>query len=122
MANPSGRKGYAGEAPVLQYLQDRGFYRTYRRRSQGTQDQGDIGGIDGLALEIKNHGVYKLAEWIKEMVKEKATAGARSAALIIKPRNIGASKVEKWWVVLELGDYVTLLKDAGYGPVDEDMQ
>lgn len=122
MANPSGAKGYAGEAPVLEYLKTRGFFRAYRRRSQGTLDKGDIGGIDDAVIEIKNQGVYKLAEWIKEMTLEKANASATTAALVFKPRGIGASRVDKWWVVLELGDYVTLLKKAGYGPVDEDME
>ena len=122
MTNPSGKKGYAGEAPVLQYLLDRGFYRAYRRRTQGSTDKGDIGGIDNAVIEIKNHGVYKLSEWIKETVQEKLNAKATTAALVIKPRGIGVGKINKWWVVLELEDYVDLLKAAGYGPLDEEMQ
>lgn len=122
MANPAGRKGYAGEAPVLRYLKLRGFYRAYRTRAQGTNDKGDIGGIDGVALEIKNHGVYKFAEWMREIHREKINARATTSALIVKPRGVGGSMVGDWWVLTSLEEYTDLLKRAGYGPHEEESQ
>lgn len=119
MANPSGRKGYAGEAPVLDYLLKQGFHRAFRRRTQGATDKGDIGGIDNLCIEIKNHGVYKFGAWMKELLVEKFNAEADTAALVVKPKGVGTTRVEAWWVVMTLEDYTSLLKKAGYGPVEE---
>lgn len=117
--NRSGRKGWAGEAPVLAYLIQRGFIRSYRMRTQGAADKGDIGGIDNAVIEIKNHGVYKFAEWMRETAVEKANAGARLGALVVKPKGLGAPKVDQWWVTMTLADFTQLLIDAGYGPRED---
>lgn len=117
MANPSGRKGYAGEAPVLDYLLKQGFYRAFRRRTQGVMDKGDIGGIDNVVIEIKNHGVYKFGAWMKELAQEKANAMAWTAALVVKPKGVGSTRVRDWWVVMTLEDYTDLLERAGFGPM-----
>lgn len=114
--NRSGRKGWAGEAPVLAWFQGRGFHRTYRMRTQGAADKGDIGGIDEACIEVKNHGVYKFAEWMKETAVEKANAGARVGALVIKPKGVGEKNIRDWWVTMTLEDFTQLLIDAGYGP------
>lgn len=114
------RKGNSeGEIPVEEFLRKMGFRRAYRLRHQGVIDKGDIGGIDGVCIEIKNWGIYKLAEWIKEMVHEKANAGAKTGAVLFKPKGIGKTRVGKWWVLMEAEDYAQLLIDAGYGPYEE---
>ena len=117
MANPSGKKGYAGEAPVLDYLKSRGFFRAFRRRTQGVLDKGDIGGIDNVVIEIKNHGVYKFGSWMKELAQEKSNALAWTAGLVVKPKGVGATRVRDWWVMMTLEDYTALLERAGYGPI-----
>lgn len=119
MANPSGRKGYAGEAPVLEYLKARGFFRAFRRRTQGSIDNGDIGGIDRVAVEIKNQGQYRLSEWMKELEGERSNANATVGALVVKPKGVGAVRVHEWWAVMTLDDFASLLIKAGYGPHDD---
>jgi hypothetical protein len=117
MSNRSGRKGYMGEAPVERWFKiTRGFYRAYRLRSQGVEDKGDIGGIDNVCIEVKNHGTYKFGEWMKELAREKAQAGAHTAALIVKPKGKSEMFIQEWWVTMTLEDYTQLLIDAGYGP------
>lgn len=117
--NKAGRKGWAGERPVLDYLQSRGWWRAYRLRSQGTMDKGDIGGIDRVAIEVKNRGTYDFPGWMRETAREKANAGAEVAALVVKPRGVGATKVGQWWTMLTLEDFCGLLLRAGYGPLNE---
>lgn len=118
MTNRSGKKGWAGESPVWNWFKDHGFHRSYRLRTQGVMDKGDIGGIDDIAIEIKNQGTYKFAEWMKETEKEKANANARLGALVVKPKGIGETRVGSWWVMMTLSDFTTLLIDANYGPRD----
>jgi hypothetical protein len=119
MANPAGMKGYLGERPVTDFLKKRGFIRAYRLRNQGINDKGDIGGIDKVCIEIKNHGIYKFGPWMKEVAKEKLNAGATTAALVVKPKGIGETRIGEWWVMLTLEDYTELLLRAGYGPWEE---
>lgn len=116
MANPSGAKGYRGEQPVVEYLKSFGFFRAYRPGKQGSKDRGDVHGIDGVAVEIKNHGVYKFPEWMKELAAEKKNAAAETSALVVKPRGVGETRVRDWWVVMTLEQYAGLLEKAGYGP------
>ncbi len=118
MANPAGRKGYAGEAPVVEFLRRAGFHRVYRMRNQGTADKGDVGGIDKVCIEIKNVSTYAFPKWMSETRREKANARAETSALVVKPRGVGASKVAEWWVMMTLEEYTDLLKRAGYGPIE----
>ena len=119
MANPAGRKGYNGEAPVIDYLKRRGFRWVYRAGRQGVKDKGDVGNLDGVCIEIKNVSRYTIGPWMKETAAEKQNASARTAALVMKPYGIGDTRVGEWWAVLTLADYVQLLIDAGYGPHEE---
>ena len=121
MANPSGRKGYRGEAPVLDYLKKRGFFDAYRLRNQGVNDKGDIGGIRGVCIEIKNVAKYNFGGWMRETAVEKRNASASTAALVVKPYGIGETRMSDWWAMLTLEDYVNLLIAAGYGPNDEEQ-
>lgn len=119
MSNPAGKKGWIGEAPVVAWLEKKGFYRAYRMRSQGVHDKGDVGGIDDVAIEIKNQGTYTLATWMKETLREKTNAGAKLGALVIKPKGVGPANVENWWVMMTLEDFTQLMIDAGYGPRED---
>lgn len=116
------RKGnQGGEIPVTTHFIARGFIRAYRLGKQGTKDKGDIGGIDGVCIEVKNHGVYKFGPWMKELATEKANmVGAKIGALIVHPKGIGLTRVDQWWVVMTVGDFQRLLVEAGYGPYEED--
>lgn len=119
MSNPSGKKGWAGEAPVLTRLKDRGFFRAFRLRTQGSKDKGDIGGIDGVAIEVKNVGTYDIPGWMRELAVEKRNALAETGALVVKPRGVGETRVGEWWTILTLDDYIDLLAKAGYGPYED---
>lgn len=116
--NRNGKKGYMGEMPVLKFLQDHGFYRAHRLRTQGAVDKGDIGGIDKVCIEIKNQSVYKFGEWMHELLREKNNSVANTGALVVKPKGVGEANVHQWWAVLTLEDYVDLLKASGYGPLE----
>jgi hypothetical protein len=116
MANPSGNKGYRGENPVLLYLRRRGFRHTYRMRTQGIHDKGDIGNIDDVVIEVKNAAIYDIPGWMRETAKEKSNAKAETAAMVMKPKGVGETRIGEWWAILTLEDYVSLLIKAGYGP------
>jgi hypothetical protein len=114
------RKGnQGGEIPVAQHFIAAGFHRVYRLGKQGLKDMGDIGGIDGVAIEVKNQGTYRFGPWMKELAVEKAHKAAKIGALLVKPKGIGATRVDQWWIVMTVGDFQRLLIEAGYGPYEE---
>ena len=119
----SARKGnQQGEIPVAANFIARGFHRVYRLGQQGQKDKGDIGGIDGVAIEVKNHGVYKFGPWMKELAVEKAHKQAKIGALIVHPKGIGLTRVDQWWVTMTVADFQCLLIEAGYGPYEDPLR
>jgi hypothetical protein len=99
MSNPNGRKGSAFETACIEYLREHGFPYAERRVSNGTRDRGDLGGVPGMVLEMKNHKTIDLAGFMDEVAIEKANAHAQIGAAVIKRRNHG---IERAYVVEEL--------------------
>lgn len=107
------QKGTLAETTVAQYLRHT-WPAVERRALSGLYDKGDIAGIPGVVIEVKNHKNYKFPEWVKETEIERVNAGADFGILVVKPNGIGVSKIDQWWSMLPLGDLVELLKKAGY--------
>jgi hypothetical protein len=104
----SKQKGTLAETAVVNYL--RQFWPSVERRAlMGAKDKGDVAGIPNVVIEIKNHATYKLTEWIKETEIERNNAQASVGILVIKPKGIGVSQVNKWYAVVPLETMVTLL-------------
>ncbi len=104
----SKQKGTLAETAVVNYL--RQFWPSVERRAlSGAKDKGDVAGIPNVVIEIKNHASYKLTEWIKETEVERNNAQASVGILVIKPKGLGVSQVDKWYAVVPLETMVTLL-------------
>lgn len=109
------QKGTAAETAVVRYLNGHGFPTAERRALHGALDQGDVTGIPGVVIEIKNHRKYAFSEWMAETAEETENAKADIGFLVVKPRGVGATRVGEWWAVLAVADVVNLLRAAGYG-------
>jgi hypothetical protein len=68
----SKRKGTAFETDVVNYLRANGHPFAERRALKGARDCGDVTGVPGVVIEIKNVASMKLAEWCKEAATEAA--------------------------------------------------
>lgn len=111
-------KGTAAETALVKYLQGHGFAGAERRALGGGafgEDLGDVTGTPCLTWEVKNHRKYSISAWVKESAIEKANAKADHCPLIIKPVGVGLDSVDQWWAILPVGEFVSLLRDAGYG-------
>jgi len=60
------KKGPLAEAQVVACLQEHGFTGAERRVMGGRNDRGDIAGIPGVVIEVKNCAEMKLAAWVDE--------------------------------------------------------
>ncbi|MDA4120119.1 MAG: hypothetical protein OK436_05985 [Thaumarchaeota archaeon] len=106
MANPNKAKGSAFEVAVCAWLRENGFPYAERRVQAGSQDRGDVAGIPGLVLELKNHKTMDLSGWMDELRAEKSNARAVTGAVVVKRRS---HSVAKSYVVMELEDFAKLI-------------
>lgn len=105
--NPSKRKGTSWEVRLVQYLRDSGFPYVERRALEGKNDRGDISGIPGVVIEAKNAKRVELAQWVDEMVAEKANAKAQVGAVVFPRRS---HRTGRAYVVLELDDFLEMVR------------
>jgi Holliday junction resolvase len=113
VSTPSKRKGSQAERDVVKFLQVRGWIYAERRLAGDTNDRGDVAGVNGVCIEIKNHAKMDLAGWIKELEVEIINAKADTGVVIHKRK--GKSDVAEWYATMTVELYVELLKEAGYG-------
>jgi Holliday junction resolvase len=102
-------KGTRFEVEVVEYLRANGFPHVERRAMAGTRDTGDIAGLPGWVIEVKNTKTLKLGEFVAEAEKE-----AKNAALQAKILHNMNTEPANWAVVHKrrqhgaAGAYVTL--------------
>ena len=109
MTSPQARKGATYERDVVEFLRANGH--PYAERAYGAgrpDDVGDIDGIVGWALELKNHKTLALSGWLDEAEVERANARARFAAVIAKRRGKNAGQS---YVVMTLETFAAFLDD-----------
>jgi Holliday junction resolvase len=110
--NKKKAKGTAAETAVVKYLKENGFVNVERRTLQGQYDKGDISGIDGLVIEVKDHKTMTLGQWVEELKVEIENADAQTGAVIHKRR--GKGDVGEWYATMPVWIYLELLRELGY--------
>jgi hypothetical protein len=111
------RKGSGAERDLVTFLRTAGFPHAERRLAGSAQDRGDIAGIPGVVVEVKNHAALSLAGWVDEAVAEQANDGADYGLVVHKRRGKGSAG--DWYVTLPVAQMARLLRQAGYGtPLD----
>lgn len=83
------KKGPLFEAQVVEWLKANGFPYAERRVMGGANDKGDISGVPGVCLELKNQGAAALAAWVDEARVEAGNAGVDVFAVVHKRRGKG---------------------------------
>ena len=114
MSNPQKRKGDKAERDVASYLAAHGF--PYAERAYGAgrpDDVGDIDGIPGVGVEVKNHKTITIPAWLDELETEMFNANAQHGAVIAKRR--GSTDVADWYALMPVEAWTHLLVEAGYG-------
>lgn len=104
------KKGTAAETAVVNYLRSAGFVQTERRALNGTNDRGDVAGIPGTVIEVKNHARAELAAWLDEAETERRNDGAAVAAVWHKRR--GKGDPADWFVTMTGAQFTNLLREA----------
>jgi Holliday junction resolvase len=106
--NKSKRKGTAAETAVVGYLRENGFPHAERRALNGSTDRGDVAGVPGVVIEIKNCARMELAGWVDEARLEAANAGVGVFAVAHKRR--GKGNPADWFVTLPLSVFCEVIR------------
>ncbi len=103
------QKGTAAETAVVGYLQAHGHPYAERRAGNGNQDRGDIAGVPGVVVEVKNCKTMDLAGWVDEATIEARNAGVPIGVVVHHRKGKGAGNVGEWYATMTLATLVELL-------------
>ena len=98
MTSPQKRKGSAAELAVAKWLRKLGWIHAERSRAGWTDDRGDIDGMPGVCIEVKNEKRIDLPGYLREIEVEIANAQAWTGTVIVKRR--GSMNVDDWYAVM----------------------
>ena len=98
MTSPQKRKGSAAELAVAKWLRKLGWVHAERSRAGWTDDRGDIDGLPGIVIEVKNEKRIDLPGYLRELEVEIANAKAWTGTVIVKRR--GSMNVDDWYAVM----------------------
>lgn len=103
------KKGTAAESAIVTYLRSMGFVQAERRSLNGSYDRGDIAGIPGVVIEVKNCARQELAAWVAEAELERDNDQASLGAVWHKRR--GKGHPADWFVTMSGEQFVFLLRE-----------
>ena len=110
MTSPQARKGATFERAVVEYLRGAGLPYVERAYGAGRPDDvGDIDGLPGWTIEVKNHQRLDLAGWVDEAEVERANGRQRFAAVVAKRRGKSTGSA---YVVMTLATFAELLAEV----------
>jgi len=110
LSSAAKRKGSGAERDVVTWLKANGYLYADRRLAGATLDKGDISGIPGVTIEIKNHAKLDLAGWIAELEVEMKNDGAWTGTVLHKRK--GKGDVGEWYATMPAKVWLALLKQA----------
>jgi len=116
MSTPAKRKGSKAEADAVKWLKVNGFPYADRRIAGAQLDKGDISGVNGVTIEVKNHVRMDLSAWIKEleieMIKEleieMKNDNAWTGTVLHKRK--GKSDVGEWYCSMPASVWLALIR------------
>jgi hypothetical protein len=106
-------KGSQAEREVASACERAGLVYAERAPRWGAKDKGDIVGIPGIVVEVKNRKEMALAQWVDEAQVECSNADADLGIVVHKRRGVG--RAEGWYCTMLFADALYLLKKSGYG-------
>ncbi len=118
MTSPQKRKGSAAELAVAKWLRKLGWIHAERSRAGWQDDRGDIDGMPGVVVEVKNEKRIDIPGYLRELEVEMENAKAWTGTVIIKRR--GSTNVDDWYAVMPAkiwGELMLMLDQPTQNPV-----
>lgn len=112
MTNPQKRKGSAAERLVAAWLRSKGWIHAERSRAGWQDDRGDIDGMPGVVIEVKNQKRIDIPGWLDELEVEMVNARAWTGVLVIKRR--GSTNPDDWYFVMPGHVWADLMRNIEF--------
>ncbi len=100
-------KGARAEVAVVKWLRAHGWPDARRYLAGDGRQPGDVDGVPGVCLEVKDQARLCIPEWLRQVEGE---AGPNLPFLIVKQR--GEVDPGEWWLITRLKALPELLGDA----------
>jgi Holliday junction resolvase len=110
MSNAAKAKGSKAERDIVTYLIENGFPYAERRLAGAQEDKGDIAGVNGVCIDVKDHAKMALSGWLEEFRVEMIHAKAWTGVVWHKRK--GKSSPADWYATMPGSVYLELLKKA----------
>lgn len=113
MSAKSRRKGARCENDVVNWLREQGFPHAERRIAGMDNDTGDITGIPGLVIEVKDRQKHDFPAYMRQLTEEMTAADVDTGLVIAKKK--GTTNVGEWYAMMPVELAIELLRYYGYG-------
>ena len=113
VASPEKRKGSAAELRVVKWLRENGWIHAERSRAGWQDDRGDVDGLPGVVVEVKNQKRIDLPGWLDELEVECRNAKAWTGVLVVKRR--GSTDPDDWYCVMPGYRWIDLMRAVEFG-------
>ena len=107
MTSPQKRKGSAAELAVAKWLNRLGWVHAERSRAGWADDRGDIDGLPGVVIEVKNCKTLSIPAWLRELEVEMKNAKAWTGTVIAKRK--GSTDPADWYAIMPASVWAELL-------------
>jgi hypothetical protein len=104
------RRGTVHERAVVAWLRAHGVPHAERTATGRAQTAGDVAGLPGVHLELRNRARLDLAGWVDDTVD---AAGTALPVLVIRRRSVADRGQD--YAVLRLADLIPLLTEPDEG-------
>jgi hypothetical protein len=109
MTSKSKIKGSKAELDFVKWARQ-WFPYADRRLAGATLDKGDVSGINGVCIEIKNHAKLDLAGWLAELEVE--TKNSKSWTGVVIHKRKGKGNPADWYATMPASVWMELLRKA----------
>ena len=92
---------------MAKWLNRLGWTGAERSRAGFTDDRGDIDGMPGVCIEVKNCKTLSIPAWLRELEVEMKNAKAWTGTLIVKRR--GSTDPADWYAIMPASVWAELL-------------
>lgn len=110
MTHPNRAKGDRFERAVVAFMREHGFPYVERAYGAGRPDDlGDLDGVPGVCISVKDVAVSRLSEWLDE-AKEQAQRGRKALSVVVWKRR--QRPPEESYVVMTLATFCELVRES----------